>query len=114
MVYAGISDPGYLRSAEQAATIESRGEPQRCDAVRLVFVEAQAASFEVPDGVGLVRVRRRVEATEVELPGDDMAKVVIDGEANLDRLESVDVGRPSSRCIARQPSARCASDWRYV
>lgn len=96
MVYAGIGDPGYLWSAlaEQAAAIESRGEPRCRDAVRLVLVEAQAASFEVPDGVGRVRVRRRVEATEVELPvpGDDVAEVVVDGEANLDRLESVDVG----------------------
>ena len=48
--------------------------------------------MEVPDGVGGVRVRHRVEATEVELPGDDVAEVVVDGEANLDGLESVDVG----------------------
>jgi hypothetical protein len=53
---------------------------------------AQAAFLEVPDGVGGVRVRHRVEATEVELPGDDVAEVVVDGEANMDGLESVDVG----------------------
>ena len=29
---------------------------------------------------------------EVELPGDDVPEVVVDGEANLDGLESVDVG----------------------
>ena len=53
---------------------------------------ALAVFLEVPDRVGGVRVRHRVEATEVELPGDDVAEVVVDGEANLDGLESVDVG----------------------
>jgi hypothetical protein len=92
VVRAGVGGPRHPRAAEQAAAVEPRGEPRHGDAARLVVAEAEAAALEVLDGVGCVRVRGGVEAAEVELPGGDVAEVVVDGEAELDGLEGVGVG----------------------